>query len=166
MCSDLSALRATVLLDALNPKRTDAFFGRAETNLLMKRYEEALSDFNHAIKIDRRDAWLHYGRGITYQTLNQRDTAAADLERAIRLSSRILKKNPQDYVNVCNLALYQLAAGEPGEAEILYQKVLSKEVSAFIQIAIKDLEDFLTVFPDHAEARAMSDLLKNSKRGS
>ena len=47
------------------------------------------------------------------------------------------------------------------KAECLYQEALSGGASPYhIHTAIRDLDDFLNLFPDHARGRAMQDLLQ------
>ena len=71
------------------------------------------------------------------------------------------EKEPQNWRNIFNLALYSLAAGTDEGAERLYREALSGgAASGRIREALHDLDDFLALFPDHAQARAMRDLLQ------
>jgi hypothetical protein len=71
----------------------------------------------------------------------------------------ILKKRQQDWQNTFNLAVYHLAAGQTAVAEKLYYEGASAPASS-IQEAIDDLDDLLTVLPEHEQATAMRDYLQ------
>ncbi|MEH2419386.1 MAG: hypothetical protein V7K48_00090 [Nostoc sp.] len=56
-----------------------------------------------------------------------------------------------------------MAANYTQPAEQLYRYALSKGASSeFIGEGIQDLNDFLTVFPDHLQATSMRQLLQSS----
>jgi hypothetical protein len=68
--------------------------------------------------------------------------------------------------NNFNLALYYLAAGQIGESRGLYDSrsgrlcQRSSEASTdMIEMAIRDLDDYLTLFPDRVQAREIRDRL-------
>jgi uncharacterized protein YecE (DUF72 family) len=74
---------------------------------------------------------------------------------------------PEDCPNTFNLALYHLVADNLPTAQGLYQTAFQQPASlGQIQEAIRDLEDLLRVFPEHAAAQqvkvAMEKRLKNS----
>ena len=147
----------------LNPKYDLAIARRGKTYLMLKLYNEALADFNRAIDLDSDSNWYLYNRALTYQALNQPDKARADLALAIKLAKQDYEKDPQNWNNAFNLALYYLAAQYNQPAEQLYRYVLSQGVSLDrIHAAIQDLNDFLTVFPNHMQATSMRQLLQSS----
>jgi tetratricopeptide (TPR) repeat protein len=142
-----------------------AFLNRGATYLLTGRYEEALADLNRAVELYPEGAWRFYSRALAYLVLGQRDDAATDLKTAIQLAQQRYDpaEDRQDWRNTFNLAIYHLAAEETEKAKSLYQDALSSGASTHhIHEALGDLDDFLTVFPNHTQARAMRDLLQNS----
>ncbi|MEH2314379.1 MAG: tetratricopeptide repeat protein [Nostoc sp.] len=147
----------------LNPKLDWAIARRGQTYLMLKLYNEALADFNRAIDLDSDSNWKLYNRALAYQALNQPDKAWADLALAIKLAKQHYEKDAKDSSNAFNLALYYLAAQYHQPAERLYLHVLSQGVSLeHTHAAIQDLNDFLTVFPDHVQAISMRRLLHSS----
>ncbi|MEI1375733.1 tetratricopeptide repeat protein [Nostoc sp. UHCC 0926] len=144
----------------LGPKYKWAIAHRGQTYLMLKLYNEALADFNRAIDLDSDSNWYLYNRALAYQALNQPDKAWADLALAIKLAKQDYEKDAKDWSNAFNLALYYLAAQYHQPAERLYLHVLSQGASLErIHAAIQDLNDFLTVFPDHMQATSMRQLL-------
>ncbi|MDZ8108539.1 MAG: tetratricopeptide repeat protein [Nostoc sp. DedQUE12a] len=134
----------------------------------MHRYHEAQQDLDRAILLNRnyQDDWYLYGRALTYLALNQPDKARDDLVLAIKLAKEHYEKDPQNWRNAFNLALYYLAAQYNQPAEYLYRHTLSQgasfDIRIAIQIAIQDLNSFLTVFPNHVQATSMRELLQSS----
>ena len=146
-----------------DPKFDWAIAHRGQTYLMLKLYNEALADFNRAIDLDSDSNWKLYNRALAYQALNQPDKAWADLALAIKLAKQHYEKDAKDWSNAFNLALYYLAAQYHQPAERLYLHVLSKGASLErTHAAIQDLNDFLTVFPDHVQATSMRQLLQSS----
>ena len=129
---------------------------------MLKLYNEALADFNRAIDLDSDSNWKLYNRALAYQALNQPDKAWADLALAIKLAKQHYEKDAKDWSNAFNLALYYLAAQYHQPAERLYLHVLSQGATLeHTHAAIQDLNDFLTVFPDHVQATSMRQLLQS-----
>jgi tetratricopeptide (TPR) repeat protein len=64
-----------------------AFFAAARASALASRgqTDDALTDFNRAIELDRNYTWAIAARGQTYLELNRYDDALADFNRAIKL---------------------------------------------------------------------------------
>ena len=65
------------------------FLGRAKNGL--KRYEEAIADFNKAIQINDKFDVAYYLRGSTKAELKQFEEAIADFDRAIEINDRFGK---------------------------------------------------------------------------
>jgi tetratricopeptide (TPR) repeat protein len=61
---------------------------RGETYRLMKRYQEALQDFDRAIELDPKYAWAISSRGITYRLMKRYEAALQDFDRAIELDPK------------------------------------------------------------------------------
>ncbi|MEH2005070.1 tetratricopeptide repeat protein [Nostoc sp.] len=147
----------------LNPKLDWAIALRGLTYLMLKLYNQALADFNRAIDLDSDSNRYLYNRALAYQALNQPDKAWADLALAIKLAKQHYEKDAKDWSNAFNLALYYLAAQYHQPAERLYLHVLSQGASLErTHAAIQDLNDFLTVFPDHVQATSIRRLLQSS----
>ncbi|NEU82637.1 tetratricopeptide repeat protein [Nostoc sp. UIC 10630] len=134
----------------------------------MQRYHEAPQDLECVIVLNRhyQDDWYLYERALTYLALNQPDKARADLALAIKLAKEHYEKDTKNWRNAFNLALYYLAAQYNQPADQLYRHTLSQgaslDIRIAIQIAIQDLNDFLTVFPNHVQATSMRQLLQSS----
>ncbi|MGB7439470.1 MAG: tetratricopeptide repeat protein [Coleofasciculaceae cyanobacterium] len=130
--------------------------------LLTECYQEALADFNRAIELDSKNDWNLYSRSLVYKILDQSDKAQTDLATAIQLASDDYQKNPQNWQNTFNLALYFLANGETEKAENLYRQTVKAAPLNNINDAKRDLADFLKVFPNSQEAKSMVELLRDN----
>jgi tetratricopeptide (TPR) repeat protein len=147
----------------LNPKSDLAIASRGKTYLLMQRYQEALQDFDIAINLDVNNDWHLYNRALAYKALQQKDKAQADLALAIKIAKESYEKDHKNWCNTFNLAIYYLAVEYPKPAEDLYNSALSQGASLQSKReAIQDLNDFLTIFPNHAQAQSMRQLLQSS----
>jgi tetratricopeptide (TPR) repeat protein len=148
----------------LNPKPDWAIARRGETYLMLKRYNEALEDFNHAIDDLKDDSdWCLYQRALAYQGLNQVDKARVDLNNATKLAQQTYQKDAKDWANTFNLALYYLIGGNVEQSQRLYQYALSNHAPLEpMRDAIRDLEDFSTIFPEYIEAQSMRKFLQSS----
>lgn len=71
---------------------------RGRALYLLKRYEEALADYNQALEIKPGDVGGLNNRGITYKRLKHWQKATEDLEKAISI-------DPQDPIPYCNLGI-------------------------------------------------------------
>ncbi|MFB2919719.1 tetratricopeptide repeat protein [Aerosakkonema funiforme] len=68
-----------------NPNNAKAFAQRGESYRQMKRYPEALADFNRAIALSPNYAWAYAHRGVVYRRLLRYEEAWADFNKAIEL---------------------------------------------------------------------------------
>ncbi|MEM7063863.1 MAG: tetratricopeptide repeat protein, partial [Cyanobacteria bacterium P01_B01_bin.77] len=68
-------------------KYARAIVQRGITYRVMKRYEDALNDFNQAIELDDRYDWIVILRGITYRVMERYEDALSDFNQAIQLDS-------------------------------------------------------------------------------
>jgi tetratricopeptide (TPR) repeat protein len=82
----------------LDPKNTDAYYGRASCFASKEDYEKAAVDYSQIIKINARDATAYGGRGAAYDDMGEDDKALADFNKAIQL-------NPKDNHIYYNRAL-------------------------------------------------------------
>ena len=143
----------------LDPDYTWALARRGKYHLMLKQYDQALADLNRSVEL-QEDDWNLYLRALVYKALNQSAKAQTDLANAVEFAKPKYNENPQDWQNTLNLALYYLAADYISTAKHLYKLALSQNASAgYIHMAIRDLDDFLTVFPEHTQAKAMRMLL-------
>ncbi|MEH2452744.1 tetratricopeptide repeat protein [Nostoc sp.] len=61
---------------------------RGEIYRLMKRYEEALPDFDRAIELDSKYAWALANRAVTYHLMKRYTEALEDFDRLIELNPK------------------------------------------------------------------------------
>jgi tetratricopeptide (TPR) repeat protein len=120
----------------------------------------SIADFNLVLELQSDNDWCLYLRGLNYKLLGQPDKAQTDFYSAIRISKKNHEKGSNDWSNNFNLALYSLAVGKIAQARKLYQYLANHASSDIIQIAIRDLDDFLIIFPGHIQAVGMWQLLK------
>ncbi|GAX42814.1 tetratricopeptide repeat protein [Tolypothrix sp. NIES-4075] len=147
----------------LNPKSDWAIARRGETYLILKRYNDALENFNCAINLKPDYDWYLYCRALAYQALNQVDKARIDLNNATKLAQQNYQKDAKDWRNTFNLALYYLIGGNVELSQRLYQYAVSRHASLErIREAIRDLEDFSSIFPEYSEAQSMRKFLQSS----
>ncbi|MBD2604577.1 tetratricopeptide repeat protein [Scytonema hofmannii FACHB-248] len=146
----------------LNPKLDWAIANRGQTYLMLKRYNEALENFNCAINLKPDDEYL-YSRALAYQALNQVDKARVDLNNATKLAEQNYQKDAKDWGNTFNLALYYLIGGNVELSQGLYDYALSSHALLEpMRDAIRDLEDFSSIFPEYIEAQSMRKFLQSS----
>ena len=140
----------------LKPDNAGAITGRGATYRLMGKYEEALNDFNRAIELYPEIDFFYYLRALTFHSLGQTEKVAEDLAKAIELGQKGYESNPTDWENGFNLAIYHLASGDFVAATKLYHEGLAGGASqGILRDAIQDLDQFLGVFPNHAEGLAL-----------
>jgi len=65
---------------------------RALVRLRMGKYGESIADYNAAIKIDPKDPWAWYGRGIDEQRMKMTGEAQVDIAQAEALSPKIAEQ--------------------------------------------------------------------------
>ena len=147
----------------INPKYELALISRGKTNLLMNNYTKSLADFNLVLELQPDNDWCLYLRGLNYKLLGQFNKAQTDFYNAIKVSKKSHEKGSDDWHNTFNLALYSLAAGKTAQSHKLYQYLANYASSDIIKTAIRDLDDFLIIFPRHMQAIIMRQLLKLTK---
>ena len=89
--------------------------------------------------------------------------AQTDLQTAIDLAQAKQAKDPIDWQNNFNLALYYLAAGRFEEGGGLYSRVSEASIDS-IEMAIRDLDDYLMLFPDRLQAQEICNFLSGRLR--
>jgi tetratricopeptide (TPR) repeat protein len=68
-----------------SPKNAKKYYDIGNTFLLNKDYDNAIAQFNEAIRLDPNYAWAYAERGVAYLFKKQFDRAINDLNEAIRL---------------------------------------------------------------------------------
>jgi tetratricopeptide (TPR) repeat protein len=155
------ALADLNLAIGLDPDDAWAIGRRGGVYREMERYEEALADSNRAVGRDPDDAWYRYDRALSRKIVGRPDQAQDDLEIAIQRAHELYEKGTQPHRDAFDLALYHLAAGKTEDAGRLYQEALANGISPHhIRGAIRDLEDYLSLFPDHLQAHTLRDMLR------
>ena len=51
----------------------------------MGRYLESITDYSEAIELDPKNSYLYFGRGMSYEYLNQNEEALKDLKMSLEL---------------------------------------------------------------------------------
>jgi len=147
----------------IDPEYKWAIGQKGETYLLTHQYQQALQAFDTAIAIDPQNDWRFFFRALSQFALSDPKQAKTDLPKAIEIATETYTKNNNDYSNTLNLALYHLTAQQQEKATHLYQQVLSSKASRhYIHMAITDLQDLLTIFPNYQQAAAMKSYLESS----
>jgi tetratricopeptide (TPR) repeat protein len=90
------------------------------------------------------------------------EPAIADLTQAIQLAQSAREKDPGDWQNNFNLALYHLAAGHSPEAQAIYESGLNLAPASAIREAQQDLRDYLQLFPADHTAQHWCDRLQQA----
>ena len=142
----------------------EAIRNRGYIYLKFQLYNEALTDFNQAIELNKKEGWYLYCRALAYQKLNQADKAQTDIYNAMKLAKESYDKDSKHWRNTFNLALYSLGAGKIQQAQKLYQYGLANHAPLeMIQMAMRDLNHFLLIIPGHVQAEAMRQLLQSTR---
>jgi tetratricopeptide (TPR) repeat protein len=137
-----------------------AIYQRGYAYLLLKHYDRAIPDFDQAIALAQENDWYYYCRAIAHLARNHLAAADSDMARAIDLAQTKYDQDPTDWQNTFNLALYHLIANHFDIAEGLYRQASLTASRDFIQSARRDLQDLLSLFPDHELAQQMVALLQ------
>jgi tetratricopeptide (TPR) repeat protein len=90
------------------------------------------------------------------------ETADSDIARAINLTQTKYDQDPTDWQNTFNLALYHLIANHFDIADGLYRQAIKTASRDFIQPALRDLQDLLSLFPNHELAQLMIRILESA----
>jgi tetratricopeptide (TPR) repeat protein len=64
------------------------FAFKGESYRAMRRYEEALADFDRAIALNEQSAWIFAGRGQIYWLMRRYEEALADFDQALSLGGK------------------------------------------------------------------------------
>lgn len=100
------ALNDFDLILKLSPDQADAYCGRGIVNNLLKKYDQAIADYNVAETLSHHnDAHVYYNRAITFATREEFRLALQDYNRALALDQA-------DIDSIINRALVYAELGE------------------------------------------------------
>ncbi|NET60148.1 MAG: tetratricopeptide repeat protein [Symploca sp. SIO2E6] len=153
---------------ALNLKPNDSwtFCRRAETYLLLKQYDQSLADFQQTVTLDPNNDWRLFTYSLALKAAGYSDQAGEKINLSIQIAYKRSEKKQKDYRTSLTLALYYLAADHCEQAKQLYDEALSKNLlPALIQEAIRGLNYFLKIFPNHQLGQSMMAKLLEKVKG-
>jgi tetratricopeptide (TPR) repeat protein len=133
--------------------RAAGYFAQGDT-------QRALDDYNQAVKLAPRNAYVHYNRGIFYAAQSDGDAALRDFDAAIEINSRFvaaLRQRARVYYARGNLsdasADYSRAVGlEPKTAALWSERGYVYLRQKDYADAIKDEEEAIRLDPRSAQA--------------
>ena len=133
-------------------------------NILTKKgdYQQAISEYNRAIKIDSTGSDLFFNRAACFMALNKNQESLSDLERVVNLK-------PRDAESWANMGFIQLAMGDTTAAKESFSISLENKYNpkvyfnrALILMHEKDyagaIEDFkkLDIYTDYYDAALLN----------
>ena len=70
----------------INKERlVDAYDLRGGVKTFLSRYRESIADYSKAIELDPKNSYLYFGRGMSYEYLNQNEEALKNLKMSLTL---------------------------------------------------------------------------------
>ena len=70
----------------INKERlVEAYDLRGGVKIFLKRYWESIADYSKAIELDPKNSYLYFGRGMSYEYLNQNEEALKNLKISLKL---------------------------------------------------------------------------------
>ena len=146
---------------SLKPNDAWAICRRAETYLLLRQYEKSFVDFEAAITLSPDNDWRLFTYSLALRAANYLEEASVKLSLAIQIAQNRYEQNLEDSRTALTLALYILSDNDT-QAESLYEIAISRNIqTALIWEAIRSLDDFLEVFPEHDLGRSTRKKLLN-----
>ena len=84
----------------INKERlVEAYDLRGGVKTFLKRYWESIADYSKAIELDPKNSYLYFGRGMSYEYLNQNETALKNFQLSLILDpSNSLALSMIDYL--------------------------------------------------------------------
>ena len=77
----------------------EAYNLRACVKRFLRRYLESIADYSKAIELDPNNAYLYFGRGMSYESLGQNDEALKNLKVSLMVDPDFyLALNMVDYL--------------------------------------------------------------------
>ena len=70
----------------INKERlVEAYELRGGAKRFLRRYLESISDYSKAIELDPKNSYLYFGRGMSYEYLNQNEEALKNFQMSLML---------------------------------------------------------------------------------
>ena len=132
---------------SIDPNYKYGYEGRAETNLELKNYAEAINDYTKEISLDPNDAGAYNDRAIAETYIYQYNQAIKDLLKAIQLkdsgtSSYSLNVN-NSYQNIAD---DYSKVGDYSNAIAYYSKAIGRTFAS--QIFLMNLDKIRSIYPE------------------
>jgi tetratricopeptide (TPR) repeat protein len=147
-----------------NPDSHTGYLARAEINLEMDDYQEALGDIETAIELNPNFAEAYYSRGLLYaKTGGEPSKAFADFNKAIALNPNyadaysnrgnmyLSLREFQKAINDCTKAIKLSTDGSPIP---YFNRGIAYANMGEVEKAIEDYNHVIDVIPENAEAYA------------
>ena len=140
-------------------ERTIQQIALLESKYAVGDYKEAVKDYSRAIKKDKANADLYFGRGRSYEKLNDLNKAFKDYTKAIELDRNFieaLSSRARLYVRTGQLpqavADYTLILSNPDYANAFYpERAKVKQLMGDVKGAIEDYNAAIRLYPDVAD---------------
>ena len=70
----------------INKERlAEAYDLRGGVKVFLRRYLESISDYSNAIELDPKNSYLYFGRGMSYEYINQKEEALKNFKISVML---------------------------------------------------------------------------------
>lgn len=134
---------------------------RSKTFRKLKMFKESAEDLSKLIEMSDAEDWDYYERALDYIVMGESDKANSDLEQAIQLANKALNFEPDNWRILLNLALYYYAYENPKNGKEIYVRAINKNIdSSLVEMAINDLDEYLTIGKEDIEAKQILAELK------
>ena len=141
-----------------NANRAVTYFNRGNAYFNVRKYEEAVTDYDQAIRLNPKDAAAYFNRGDARYNLRQYREAIADYDQVIRRNP----KHVDAYFNrgdaYYNLGFWQISRIKPNK-----QQCGSRRNLGVYRQAIADYSQVIRLDPKHAAAYFSRGLIYRDK---
>ena len=105
-----------------------------------------------------------YNRGTSFLALGDKGRSRVDFDQGLKRAVRLSKKDPTDFGIALDVALFAMAGGDVDRARKAYARSI-EETDQLIPMltAIRNLDQFISLFPEHEVAREMRELMVKAK---
>jgi tetratricopeptide (TPR) repeat protein len=139
-----------------------AYNNRGIAKMDLRRYEDAIGDFDDALRLKPNDAHAFNNRGIAYRELHQFKRAVSDFDEALRLDSSYAPAYNNRGLAYGGLGNFQQAIAEfdhalrlnPNYAAAYFNRGLTLSVLQKFNQAVSDFSQSLRLEPNDAAAFA------------
>ncbi len=143
----------------LAPSNREAFINRAVVNLDLGRYQSALQDLEHALKLGE-SPWIFLYRGLIQQYLGEERRALENFSRAVRLDAEFIEGYYRRGMLYTRLGEYDKGFQDesrvlelnPSHAGAYTARGVARSALGDSQWALKDLDRGCTLAPRSREA--------------